>query len=293
LTFGNTGLGRGGFSAKAMKEFNAWYLEQYGSLPIYSVDAAQGGITFGLNGSVVGRHVTEARDALGEVAICMTLDPHKTCLPVPASVWLVKDGPWAKFPTARAVGHSYLEVGDGAVLREAMQLSTPLATPFSDLLFVSGLESGRHRDMFNPVIEASKNAYFGSHGATIVQVTVAGRHYRMLSPFDPHSGILGVCFVPLEPSESMASANEALKRVREYLSKDRNTPISCSGYSLGLDAFAPSAIDGIKENFVNPEIDWSSTTTPEFLRFVFRQGGQDRVVLEDLPRLITEKFGAV
>ncbi len=96
--------------------------------------------------------------------------------------------------------------------------------------------------------------------------------------------------MPLESGISMKNANTALKAVREYLSNSRDTPISCSSYTLPLSTFTEEERAKILNRFNAENIDWDDFTEFEFLRFVFRQAGQDELLLTQLPNLISSRF---
>ncbi len=289
MTFCNTGLGRAGCDAETLDQFMGWFSETYGDLPLMVVDAAQGGLTFGVARDCLAPEVYAAREALGRYAMSFTLDPHKSTLPVPCSVWMVKDPTWAIFATGRSVSHSYLKSSDATELREANQLSTPLESTFYTLKFLKNLESGAHNDIFKDVFRSAEDAfnYLRSHPT---HVTVEGRRFRMVAPFEQHSGILGVCFVPVDGDMSMKAANDAVRKVREPFVEDRNSPLSCSSFTLDLSAFrSPTQI---RDRFLADGLDWKDVKNLEFLRFVFGQRAQDRVVTEVLPALINRRFGA-
>jgi glutamate/tyrosine decarboxylase-like PLP-dependent enzyme len=287
LTFCNTGLGRAGYDGKSLTQFVTWFANTYGAPPLGIVDAAQGSLLFGIHQKRLSNEILEAREMLGEFAMCMTLDPHKTSLPLPCSVWVVKDPSWAMFATGTSVEHSYLEASDAAELRESTQLSTPLESAMIAFKYFRNLRTGEHNDIFAPVLKSAENAY-QSLQETVLHVTVSGREFRMIAPFEPHSGILGVCFVPVDGDMSMRAANEALMKVRELLVGDRGSSLSCSAYSLALSAFSSAAL--VKEKLLTPGVRWEGVEKVEFLRFVFGQGSQEGVVLEVLPKIISERF---
>lgn len=287
LTFCNTGLGRSGCDVEGVPAFMSWFSDTYGAPPLVVVDAAQGGLTFGIDKRRLLPEIVAAREMLAKFSMSFTLDPHKSSLPLPCSIWVVKDPAWAMFATGRGVSHSYLESSDATELREATQLSTPLESAMIAWKFLKNLETGEHNEIFAPVLQSAEDAFVHLK-SNVTRVVIDGREYRMIAPFEPHSGILCVCFVPLDGDMSMEAANNALKRVREVLIDDRNSPISCSGYSLDMSAFRSP--DKVKERFSNGDLRWDGIHKLEFLRFVFGQGGQDRVVIETLPRLISERF---